>query len=574
MNTRLLIAVAVSVAVSPVNVAAATAHAAVRHGGDPARTALQRWQTSQRAILRRTMATSGVAQAAAAQQGRVQGSLEPAGDLGGDKQPDVFDLRQTVQGSTRLLGITARTGRSGRRLWQRVVSFPAVGFATALPQQVGPTNQPGILVVTSQQTAATGGGFDLSLRLREYAGKTGHLLWSTTINGSINPTGQFVGAPQFVGLLPVHGQAPDPLVDLFTESGSGVETTTADVVEAATGSFSQRGDAQVSTDQMAVIFPIRDVSGDRNGDLLALVAGAPGKIQALDGTTGSSLWTIDQDLESPDFTNEFRGFAGSNRPGIAVSRSLPSGIQIEIINGRTGHIMFARRADLVMELKRAGRHLARAIGFLHGEFTAGVKTTTERVAFTAVSTHGSVIEQRHISVSKTNPADVNSQSAGLSGGPIGDVQPDGAQEAAVFVDVEVNGKQKERDVIVDGRTGRVHNFRVRGSAAGSLRRGPATDLVGVTLHHTQLRLSAWHGSTRRRYYRRTLHVRGLQFASVAGLRVTGHHCSDLALNSDGSSGVVGVLTARGKLLWSVRFGAGQPVGGTVHRHKRKHYCIA
>jgi hypothetical protein len=286
------------------------------------------------------------------------------------------------------------------------------------------------------------------------------------------------------------------------------------------------------------------------------------------------VWTINQDLESAGLANVIRGFAGSSRPAIAVGRSLPSGNQIEIINGRSGHIMFARSADAVMDLKHAGRHLAKAIGFLHGEFTAGVTTTTEKVAFTAVSTHGRVIEQRYISVSETNPADANSQSGGLSGGTIGDVQPDGAQESTVFVDVDVNGKQKERDVIVDGRTGRVHDFRFQGSADGSLRRGPATDLVGVTLHHGQLRLSAWRGSNRRRYYRQTLHVRSPQFAFVTGLRVTGHHCSDLALNSAGNPGVVGMLTARGGLLWSVHFGPGKPVGGTVHRHNRRHYCVA
>jgi hypothetical protein len=574
MQTRLLIAVAVAIAVAPINVAGATAQAAVRHDRDPARAALQRWQTSQRATLRRTMATSGLATAPADEQGDVQGSLESAGDLNGDKLPDVLDLRQMVQGSTRLLGITARTGRSGRRLWQRTVSLSVNGFAIAQPERVGPRDKPGVLVVTSQQTAATSGGFGVSLRLREYAGKAGHLLWTTTLNGSIDSGGQFVDVPQLVGLLPVRGQAPDLLVDVFTTSGSVVETTTAEVVEAANGSFSQRGDPQVSTDRTAVIFPIPDVSGDGNGDLLALVAGAPGKIQALDGITGSPLWTVNQDLESPDFASVFRGFASTGRPAIAVGRSLPSGHQIEILDGRTGHIVFARSADAVLDLKHAGRHLVRAIGFLRGKFTARVTTTTETVAFTAVSTHGSVIEQRHISVSQTNPATVTQQSGGLSGSTIGDVQPDGAQETAVFVDVGVNGKEKDRDVIVDGRTGRVHDFRFQGSADGSLRRGPGTDLAGVNLHHGQLRLSAWRGVTRRRYYRRTLHVRGRPDAFVTGLRVTGHHCSDLALNSDGNSATVGVLTARGTLLWSVHFNKAQPVGGTVHRHKRKHYCVA
>jgi hypothetical protein len=139
----------------------------------------------------------------------VQGSLESAGDLNGDKLPDVLDLRQMVQGSTRLLGITARTGRSGRRLWQRTVSLSVNGFAIAQPERVGPRDKPGVLVVTSQQTAATSGGFGVSLRLREYAGKAGHLLWTTTLNGSIDSGGQFVDVPQLVGLLPVRGQAPD-----------------------------------------------------------------------------------------------------------------------------------------------------------------------------------------------------------------------------------------------------------------------------------------------------------------------------------------------------------------------------
>jgi hypothetical protein len=40
---KLLVAVAVSITVSPVNVAAGAAHATVRHDGDLARSALQRW---------------------------------------------------------------------------------------------------------------------------------------------------------------------------------------------------------------------------------------------------------------------------------------------------------------------------------------------------------------------------------------------------------------------------------------------------------------------------------------------------------------------------------------------------
>jgi hypothetical protein len=56
-------------------------------------------------------------------------------------------------------------------------------------------------------------------------------------------------------------------------------------------------------------------------------------------------------------------------------------------------------------------------------------------------------------------------------------------------------------------------------------------------------------------------------AEVAGARLTGHRCSDVMLMAvDGGHEVLGVLSARGRVLWTVSFGLDQATGGSRSRH--------
>jgi 3-oxoacyl-[acyl-carrier-protein] synthase III len=114
-------------------------------------------------------------------------------------------------------------------------------------------------------------------------------------------------------------------------------------------------------------------------------------------------------------------------------------------------------------------------------------------------------------------------------------------------------------------------------ADGSLRNGRGTDLIATDTAKNVVTLTARNGVSRKRYYQRN--VAGLhgtfQHLTVQGLRVSGHNCSDLALTTVlGSDGVLGVLSARGAWLWSVRFPIKEMTGGTLrHYNNPKAYCV-
>jgi hypothetical protein len=91
-------------------------------------------------------------------------------------------------------------------------------------------------------------------------------------------------------------------------------------------------------------------------------------------------------------------------------------------------------------------------------------------------------------------------------------------------------------------------------------------------------VSGYDGATRTRLVRRVVVTPGhVRHPFVAGLRVTGHDCSDIETGGIYRHGreIADLLSASGVRLWSVRLGRSQLTGGHVVRyHAPHHFCAA
>jgi hypothetical protein len=159
---------------------------------------------------------------------------------------------------------------------------------------------------------------------------------------------------------------------------------------------------------------------------------------------------------------------------------------------------------------------------------------------------------------------------------IGDVQPDGTVDLAARVLIRAGKVHIQKAGIVSGRTGAFRAGPVETAASGSLVRGPGTDLIRVVASSAGIDVSGYDGVTGDRVMRRVVTTPGhVRHPFAAGLRVTGHACSDIETGGIFRSGreVVDLVSASGAPLWSLRFGKHQLTGGHVIRYPDpKHFC--
>jgi hypothetical protein len=557
------------------------------------RLAMRRWPAQQRAAIRK-FALVVASDSATGSRGIGPDTflinpplLTPVGNLVGDDRPVVLDTRQSTYSSTApgTLGVTARDGRTGRPLWHEVLSEPPADFIGITAEPLGPKGAPGLLAVDDYQTTS-GQIVSQSLRIRALSGRTGKVLWTRAFTGAYGALGAQTSIPGFDGALhDAAGPDEDVLVSLETSlpSPNGFQTT-PEIVSGVDGATHQPGNSFTSTEDYPSFMPLPDVSGDGLADMLVLVPGSPGLIQAERGHEGGRIWSSTAMPITFDTGAVVLGrFTHRAYPDIAIeSAGGPSlTLLFTVLDGRTGHKVWSRTASQVIVLGRAGRHLVPAVELTTDEFPVTSPTTiTDEIEYEAIGVANKVIYRRRLSVSIPNTSGGGTESdVGTSA--FGDVEPDGSAETLVNLSLTVTGSTndvtKALTGYIDGRTGAFRPVSFDLGTDGSLRHGHGTDLLATDTTKNLVRLTARNGVSRRRYYQRN--VAGLhgtfQHLTVQGLRVSGHNCSDLALTTVlGTDGVEGVLSARGAWLWSVRFPANQMTGGTLRHYKSpKSYCV-
>jgi hypothetical protein len=420
-----------------------------------------------------------------------------------------------------------------------------------------------------------------------YQGSSGARLWSRSLTGTVH--GKTVtGVPELDGVLAVAGDgAPGYLLTEQTAAGHAKQSVPV-VVSGVTGAATRLTAAVSSTAGYPEYGVAPDLNGDGTDDVLLLTAGGDGYTEALSGVDGAAIWTGDEVADASDFGGvqviALQDFTSRSVPDLAVPVFDPDTEQfdftINIVSGQTGHVLWTRPGLEVNALHATGSRLAPAVQIATFADHFQGRSVSTSVTFRAVTPGDTVLYKRQVSVSVPAGPNDSSESDDESVATLGDVQPDGWLDQQVSLSVEAGTAKKSHTTsltgVLNGRTGAFRTVGFQAAADGSLRRGAATDLLAAHVAAGHPRISAWRGSTGRRYYRRVVHqISGSQFAWSSGLRESGHACSDVGLTTVGhKSDSVSVLDAGAAPLWTVTFTRHQATGGKLeHYAKPSHYCV-
>jgi hypothetical protein len=504
--------------------------------------------------------------------------LVAAGDLGGDGRDAVLDIRTGYASSKEKFGVTARDGRTGRTLWAFHEQQPVEAETSAYVVPLGPRSTPGVLVVDSIYVAQTS---TQTLELHALSGKSGSVLWTRTFSGLYEASGTH-HVPIFAGIT---RDGPGHPVRIVIESDGGDCnahdcTSQALAILGSNGARHKIGALLTNTGGYPRVQAIPDVNGDGKGDIAIIDPGSPGYVMAESAITGKKIWkTSLADVET--VYSELDALSSRGKPLFAYINSgpFPGPFTISLLNAK-GKLLWTRTTDSAVTVNLAGTQLRPAIE-LQTTSASQVNSITYQATMTAraLGLGGRVLWTRAVARAATNqtPGGPLTYTPELS--PLGDVQPDGARESIMSLTVSNGDATSAINGVLDGRTGVLHIGPYQFGTDGSLRRGDATDLAAGTINSShELRVTTWRGSTRKLYYARNLAGLGdIADERLTGVRVTGHRCSDFALAAvtPFAGDEDAVLSARGTILWTVRFGTNQVVGGTrTLVSTPAHYCVS
>jgi hypothetical protein len=504
-------------------------------------------------------------------------SLVAAGDLNGDGRADLLDIRSAYSSSARY-GITARDGRTGRALWDFRETKPLGDDMNAYVVPLGPQNKPGVIVVDQLYAEADS---TETLELQALSGKSGTVLWTRTLTGHYDPDGTQHHLPSFAGIA---RNGPGHPARIVVESDSGNCnsqdcTSQALTILSTNGSRHNLGSPVKDASGYPRVQALPDVNGDGKDDVAIIYPGSPGYVMAENASTGKKIWkTAVADVET--VYSQLVPLSSRGKPLFAYINSgpFPGPFTISLINS-IGTLLWTRTTDSAATVSLAGPKLRPAVE-METVTDSQVNSVTYQATMTAraVGLGGHVLWTRAVAQAATNQTPGGPIGFEPELTPIGDVQPDGARESIMSLTVTNGDVSSSVNGVLDGRTGVLHLGPYQIGTDGSLHRGDATDLAAGTITSShELRLRTWRGLTRKLYYSKTLaNLSDIADEKLTGVRVTGHRCSDFALaaTTPSAGDEDAVLSARGTILWTVRFAADKVVGGARTRGPAPtHYCV-
>jgi hypothetical protein len=507
-------------------------------------------------------------------------TLEAVGQLTGRARPDVLDARLTQTHGRMATGVSVRDGRTGRALWTRKLTRAhQVAFPLAIAP-VGPAATKGMLVSFASTKRVSATAQSVSVWIAAWSGRTGKTLWtSAPITGTVSRSSGVetdTGVPSVATTFHPHaGRIVDVLVP--TESsvpasagGAASASATATVVSGRHGAESRPYPTVTSTRSIPVLQPVADLNGDRRDDVLAIVPGHAGSLTAETGNTGRTLWTDHVSMVGFRDVSPVGRLSGGTAPDLAVS-----GRAVRLVRGRDGKPLWLKRASgpnrgIPIEAYRlgpAGPSRTPAVGLVSVRQVDSASRLGDVFVVRAVSASGHVVWTRRV------PATMRffgvSGSSTLSFESLGDVQPDGSMELGVSERLTSGTHHRTVAGTVSGRDGAFSPLVLGAPMDGSLVRGRGTDLALAASHRAHVRLSGYDGQSGARLFQTALPAPAhTSFAVATGLRVTGHRCSDIAMDViDKRHQQTDVLSGSGAVLWQLRFGRRQAIGGHLTRYR-------
>ncbi len=514
--------------------------------------------------------------------------------MNGDGVDEVLDTRYHAEGSSgERLVLFCRDGATGEVRWRKVLGPEPDHVYLPGPQLLGPKGLPGVVIADLGSTTA-GQSMTVSLRLLALD-DTGAKFWSHRQSGTINSTtGAEKALPFPIGLDTFQGKAEDWLVARLDSPGgdSAPVTLTPERVRGTDGTVVHVGAAVTSPTGAPSIVNVPDLSGDNLADVVVVVPGSGDGtgVFARRGSDGSQIWSNTALALNPGASAQPVGDVHASAVGspavddVAVSTGSPSGAglglpvpipdptassgghgQVALLDGVGGTQVWANDGDYAYPVLQAGKPLKPSVGVVTTDFTSDDTTTTATATLVTYDDAGKQIwSQSWKATTKTDSSGDGSALAIILW--VGDFDGDHSRDGFVLVDVTSGNNIASFQTFFRGADGSRLKTGTADPLGGSTT-GHGDDLVVVTAHHG-LVVSVHKGVDNSELFRtRIPHTRGVGLGTALGAPLHDtSSCADVLVAADGARhGAVGVLTAKGRLEWVVRFDPRTKAAGTVFR---------
>lgn len=520
--------------------------------------------------------------------------LMPAGDFTRDGVKDVLDVRyQSVGSAAERLVVFARSGATGKVLWEKTVPGATGHLVMPLPERVG-TGAPGVVLadvgVTTRSKVLTA-----SLRLTALD-RHGVKLWSHFESGTLDgQTGVehhlplLVDANNFGSTL-----TPDLLVARLDAPGGQDPsvTLTAVRVRGTNGSVVSLGGPVTSPVGAPSVIDVPDLSADGLADVVLVVPGTGDGtgVFARRGVDGSPVWATTSLTLNADATAMPVGDVHASAAGvpaaddIAVSSGAPTGGgvglplpvpdptappahgTVSLLDGATGSTVWSNPGDSAYPVHEAGSPLVPATGVVQTDISSDSTTTTATVTLTTYDDAGKQIYAATYKASTpTSSGDTSSVFVLVS--PVGDFEPDGSIDGVALILVSSGSNTGGRLEYFHG----VDGSKVNTGAAQPL--GASTTGAGDDLFITTAKPRTGIVATLLRgaddsvlFSRQVPQTKGLSTADAFGAPLHRNACADVLITGQGRyDAASAVLSGFGGVDWVVRFTPGSAKPGTVTR---------
>ena len=515
----------------------------------------------------------------------------PAGDMNGDGVDEVLDTRYHAEGTSgERLVLFCRDGATGAVRWRKVLGPQADHVYLPGPQILGPRGLPGVVIVDIGGTTA-GQTTTVSLRLLALD-DTGVKFWSHYESGTIDSsTGAEKHLPFPIGVDAFQTKAEDWLLSRLDSPGgdNAPVTLTPLRVRGTDGTVVHVGSAVTSPSGSPGIADVPDLSGDGLPDVVLVVPGTGDGtgVLARRGVDGSQIWTNTSLTLNPGASATSVGDVHASASGsptvadVAVNTGAPTGGglglplplpdptapgthgQVALLDGASGTQVWANDGDYAYPILQAGKPLKPATGVVTTDVTSDSTTTTATTTLVTYDDSGKQIYTVSWKASTKTDSSGDTSALGVVI-RIGDFDADGSADGFVLVDVTSGNNIASFQTLFHGADGSP----VKAGAAdplGGSTTGHGDDLVVVKTHRGLI-VSVHKGADNTELFRTKVgHTRGVHVGTALGAPLHAKSsCADVLVAADGARhAAAGVLTARGRLEWVVRFDPRTKAPGTV-----------